>query len=133
MKSKSLKAKSFVPNENVFESPVMSQEAFTRQAVNFFRENDILTDYDLNTMVLSVYMASPKIKNVEIFIDRHEHIISVYAYLSRWNYLFGSKKKIIDQIVADLQPITSKNYTLNDEMKLDRKYDSKEKEKEENN
>lgn len=126
MKSKSKNISSLESNTVKNYKEGMDKESFVRQAVNFLRENKIISDYDINNMIISTYVASEKIKDVEIVIDKKNSMIMVSAYISRWSYLFSNKQKIINQIVTNLQPIVSNGYILNVEVRLDR-YDNKEK------
>ena len=102
---------------------LMSKESFVRQATSWLRDNNVLSNYEINGMILAVYMASKRILNVEMFIDKKDPHVKVIAYVGRFSYLFRGKKQMIKTIVENLMPFISGKFTLNVEIQLHKKYE----------
>lgn len=103
----------------------MDQEAFVRSSVNFLRDLGIISENDLNAMILQSYAVSKHIKHVEMFVDKKRKNLTIQLFLGRLGFIFCSRRKMIKRLAKNIREILIKEYTLNIEVRLFR-YDKKE-------
>lgn len=69
---------------------------------DWMRKNGVVTEFTLNTIIAFIYINFPKIKNVDIDLDRRGSKIYIYLYASIWQILLwivlGRREKIVDLI-----------------------------------
>lgn len=100
---------------------VLDRDAWTRQATNWLRENGILSNYEINTMILSCYMASKLIRDVELFIDQENKHVDAKIYVGRITYLFRNREDILRNVIDGLKPVLNDKYSMNIEICLNKK------------
>lgn len=67
-------------------------------ADDFLRQHNIWSNYHLNNLVITTLSCCSKFKNASFEIDTNKKEIKAIFFLGRWNYLFTSRKKIIQKI-----------------------------------
>lgn len=95
----------------------LDQEKFIRNTVNFLRDLNIMSENDLNGIVLGSYASSKGVKHVEAFIDQKKHTVLVQLYLGRLSFLFYNRNKILKQLRENVAFYLG-NYTLEAEIRL---------------
>lgn len=117
MESKVKKSKT---TKTIEEPKLLSKEAWVRQATSWLRENSVLSNYEINAMVLSCYMSSKHVRDVEMFINRETHNVDVKIYVGRFTYLFRDRNKILKSAIDGLKPVLGDKHTLNIKICLDK-------------
>jgi hypothetical protein len=74
---------------------------------DWLRKQGIISDFSINTIIVSTYINFPQVRNVEIDIDRTEQKLYMRVYCSIWSILLmillGKRDKFIDSLFDWLQ------------------------------
>ena len=68
------------------------KDSYVLQFNKWFIANGIINDHVINNLILFIMSFDPAIKDVKIFVPSGEKSIGFLIFLSRWNYVFKSKK-----------------------------------------
>lgn len=96
----------------------LDQEGFVRQSLDWLRQHGVLSDYDINAIILNTLVSSRKILDVSMNIDKNQKHIDMSVLLGRWSYLFSNHQKIVDGVLKAVHPIIQNYYTISVNVRL---------------
>ena len=92
-------------------------EGMYKMARRWLIESGVLTDYEINDLILTTYVSDRSVKYTEVFLDEKSRKLIHNVYIGRWAYLLRSHKRIRDNILNNIQHLY-KNSNFNYEMNI---------------
>lgn len=99
------------------------EDVFARQSILFFRDNQIMTDNDINNIILASYVASKKIKYVTAEVDKKNNSVELYVHLNKFWFLFSSFKKLRNSIYQQFTHCVPEFIDININVRLYKEYE----------
>lgn len=94
----------------------LSSSEILSQADAFLRNNNILSDYHKNTIVITCLCICSKAKSIKLEMDTNNKQMTVFYYLPKFNYYFSFKNKMVKKTCDFL--LSYLGYTTNVEFKI---------------